>query len=113
MVAPQQRRQNINQYKSHTVKKSTYQLPPEREPGMMGAVNQAAKIAGALGAVSPKLKAAQKYTHYGSFAMASGLGGMLVGKTIESGSVKSLFKLNLWGAIGGLIVLSFLTRGYE
>ena len=68
--------------RSHTVKSTTYKLP--ESAGMMGTVQQAAQVANALGAVSPQFKAAKKYTHYGSFGIASGFLGYMVGASVST-----------------------------
>ena len=83
---------------------------------MMGTVQQAAQVANALGAVSPKFAAAQKYTHYGSFGIATGVLGYMVGATFapKDGLMKSSFlRGSNWGIIGGMMLLSFLTRSKE
>jgi len=105
---------NMANLKSHTVKTTTYKLP--ESSGMMGTVQQAAQVANALGAVSPKFAAAQKYTHYGSFGVATGVLGYMVGATFapKDGLMKSPFlRGSNWGIIGGLMLLSFLTRSKE
>ena len=68
---------------------------------MLGHVATAAKVATALGEVSPAFKSAKKYTHYGSFGIGSGIFGYMVGGAVESGSIKPLMRLSLLGTIGG------------
>lgn len=80
---------------------------------MMGTVQQAAQVANVLGAVSPQFKAAQKYTHYGSFGIASGFLGYMVGASIGMKSMGPMVRVANYGIVGGLIVLSFLTRPKE
>lgn len=97
--------------RSHTVKSTTYKLP--ESAGMMGTVQQAAQVANALGAVSPQFKAAKKYTHYGSFGIASGFLGYMVGASVSAKSMGPMMRISNYGIIGGMVVLSFLTRSKE
>jgi hypothetical protein len=94
--------------RSHTVKSTTYKLP--ESAGMMGTVQQAAQVANALGAVSPQFKAAKSYTHYGSFGIATGYMGYMAGAAMSTQSIRPMLKPTNWGIVGGLIVLSFLTK---
>lgn len=77
---------------------------------MMGTVQQAAQVANALGAVSPQFKAVKSYTHYGSFGIATGFIGYMAGASMTSKNMAPMLRLSNWGVIGGMVVLSFLTR---
>jgi len=102
---------DMSNVKAHTVKSTTYKLPGSE--GMMGTVQQAAQVANALGAVSPQFKAAKTYTHYGSFGAATGFLGYMAGAAMSSQSIRPMLRPANWGIIGGLVVLSFLTRSKE
>ena len=100
---------DMSRVTAHTVRATTYPAEPETSD-MMGTIKQAAQVANALGEVSPQLQAAKKYTHYGSYGMATGLMGYMVGSSFSNGSLRPMGSLNKWGIIGGMLVLSFLTR---
>ena len=79
----------------------------------MGTMQQAAQVANALGAVSPQFASAKKYTHYGSFGLATGFLGYMAGAAMTTGSIRPVLRPTNWGIIGGFVVLSFLTRSKE
>ncbi len=78
---------------------------------MMGNVHQAAQLANALSGVSPALKKFGKVVHYGSFGVGTGVLGFAVGKALGENRFRALFSLSYLGTAGGMMLLSYLTRG--
>ncbi len=113
MVAPQQRKQKINQYKSHTVKKTTYKNTGGKK-GMMGAISGAAKIANALNGVdgqSEGLKKLKKGVFVGSVAGSGAMGGFMLGNAYGTSTMSPMFKGSSWTIVASLAFLAYLTRG--
>tara|TARA_B100001287_G_scaffold239035_1_gene212772 strand:+ start:10238 stop:10558 length:321 start_codon:yes stop_codon:yes gene_type:complete len=100
---------DMSKVKAHTVKSSTYKMPESE--GMMGNVHQAAQLANALSGVSPALKKFGKVVHYGSFGVGTGVLGFAVGKALGENRFRALFSLSYLGTAGGMMLLSYLTRG--
>lgn len=99
---------DMSRVTAHTVRATTYPAEPEMND-MMGNIKQAAQVANALSGISPALRNIAKITHYGSYGLAAGFLGGMVGASLSEGSLRPMASLSKFGIVGGLLVLSAFT----